>query len=155
MKRTILNIALLATLAVGLTACEKAFYMPDVPVPTTQTPTDVAVVGVDVAKLNLVWLEPTGNNANEQGVKFEIYDKTGAVVYATLVVRAEGDNYFRTYPGLELNPEVYTFKVRNAAGNIINEKVIDLATAYKQDEYIVNTLGMNYYLQMTWQKLQP
>ena len=100
-------------------------------------------------------MEPTGNNANEQGVKFEIYDKTNTLVYATLTVRAEGDNYFRTTPGVVLNPEVYTFKVRNAAGNIINEKEIDFATAYKQDEYIVNTLGMNYYLQMTWQKLQP
>lgn len=155
MKRTILNIALLAILATGLTACEKAFYMPDVPVPTNQTPTDVAVVGVDVAKLNFVWLEATGTNANEQGVKFEIYDKANHLIYAELVVRAENDNYFRTFPDLVLNPEIYTFTVRNAAGNIINTKQIDIATAYKQDEYVVTTVGMNYYLQMTWQKLQP
>lgn len=155
MKRTILNIALFATLALGLTACEKAFYMPDVPVVTTQNPADLAVVGVDVAKLNLVWLEPTGVNANEQGVKFEVYDKTNTLVYATLAVRAEGDNYFRTLPNLIVNPEVYKFVVRNAAGNIINEKVVDFATAFKQDEYIVNNIGFNYYIQMTWQKLEP
>jgi hypothetical protein len=100
-------------------------------------------------------LEPTGNNANEQGVKFEIYDKTNTLVYATLAVRAEGDNYFRTLPNLIVNPEVYKFVVRNAAGNIINEKVVDFATAFKQDEYIVNNIGFNYYIQMTWQKLEP
>lgn len=155
MKRTILNIALLAALATGLTACEKAFYMPDAPIQTTTTNTDVPVAGVDVAKLNLVWIEPTGTNANEQGIKFEIYDKTNTLVYATLAVRAEGDAYFRTLPNVIVQPEVYTFVVRNAAGNIINEKLVDFAAAFKQDEYIVNTVGINYYLQMTWQKLEP
>jgi hypothetical protein len=72
-----------------------------------------------------------------------------------LAVRAEGDVYFRTLPNVIVQPEVYTFVVRNAAGNIINEKLIDFAAAFKQDEYIVNTVGINYYLQMTWQKLEP
>ncbi len=135
--------------------------MPTVPVSTAdtttlstneETPTS-AVLGEDVAKLNIVWLQPEGLNANLQGVKIEIADKSGEVVFSAIDVMAAGAEMFQWYPGIILQADDYTFTIKSASGNVLSVSTINIAEAFQQDEYIRQVEGAKFFLQLTWEKV--
>ena len=111
-----------------------------------------AVLGEDVAKLNFVWLQPEGANANLQGVKIEIADKSGEVVFSAIDVMTAGDNMFQWYPGIILEADEYTFTMKSASGNVLSVSTLNVADAFQQDEYIHQADGAKFFLQLTWEK---
>jgi flagellar hook assembly protein FlgD len=111
-----------------------------------------AVLGEDVAKLNFVWVQPEGANANLQGVKIEIADKNGEVVFSAIDVMAAGDEMFQWYPGIILQADEYTFTMKSASGNVLSVSTLNIADAFQQDEYILQADGAKFFLQMTWEK---
>lgn len=134
--------------------------MPSAPIALTDTTSassnestaPTAVLGEDVAKLNFVWLQPEGVNANLQGVKIEIADKNGEVVFSAIDVMAAGEEMFQWYPGIILQSEEYTFTMKSASGNLLSTSTLNVADAFQQDEYIHQANGAKFYLQMTWEK---
>lgn len=134
--------------------------MPTAPVTVADTTTTVnneetaptAVLGEDVAKLNFVWLQPEGANANLQGVKIEITDKSGEVVFSDIDVMAAGDDMFQWYPGIILEADEYTFTMKSASGNVLSVSTLNVADAFQQDEYIHQAVGAKFFLQLTWEK---
>lgn len=149
-----------AVLSLSLVSCQKEFYMPTAPVSSVDTTTvasneetaPTAVLGEDVAKLNFVWLQPEGANANLQGVKIEIADKNGEVVFSAIDVMAAGDDMFQWYPGIILQADEYTFTMKSASGNVLSTSTFNVADAFQQDEYIHQANGAKFFLQMTWEK---
>ena len=149
-----------AVLSLSLVSCQKEFYMPTAPVSTADTTSlstneetaPVAVLGEDVAKLNFVWLQPEGANANLQGVKIEIADKSGEVVFSAIDVMAAGDEMFQWYPGIILQADEYTLTMKSASGNVLSVSTLNVADAFQQDEYIHQANGAKFFLQMTWEK---
>ena len=121
-------------------------------VSNTEETAPVAVLGEDVAKLNFVWLQPEGANANLQGVKIEIADKSGEVVFSEIDVMAAGDEMFQWYPGIILEADEYTFTMKSASGNVLSVSTLNVADAFQQDEYIHQADGAKFFLQMTWEK---
>jgi len=121
-------------------------------VSNTEETAPVAVLGEDVAKLNFVWLQPEGVNANLQGVKIEIADKSGEVVFSEIDVMAAGDEMFQWYPGIILEADEYTFTMKSASGNVLSVSTLNVADAFQQDEYIHQADGAKFFLQMTWEK---
>jgi hypothetical protein len=161
MKNAITTSIFAAILSLSLVSCQKEFYMPTAPVAAADTTSSVstpaetaptAVLGEDVAKLNFVWLQPEGANANLQGVKIEIADKSGEVFFAAIDVMAAGDNMFKWYPGIILQADEYTFTMKSASGNILSVETLNVADAFQQDEYILQANGAKFFLQMTWEK---
>ncbi len=134
--------------------------MPTAPVTIADTTTvesneetaPTAVLGEDVAKLNFVWLQPEGANANLQGVKIEIADKSGEVVFSAIDVMAAGDDMFQWYPGIILEADEYTFTMKSASGNVLSVSTLNVAEAFQQDEYIHQADGAKFFLQLTWEK---
>lgn len=135
--------------------------MPSSPVSLTDTTSSVsntdetaptAVLGEDVAKLNFVWLQPEGANATLQGVKIEIADKNGEVVFSAIDVMAAGDEVFQWYPGIILQADEYTFTMKSASGNVLSLTTLNVADAFEQDEYIHQADGAKFFLQMSWEK---
>jgi hypothetical protein len=118
----------------------------------TQETLPAAVLGEDVAKLNFVWLQPEGANSNLQGVKIEIADKSGEVVFSAIDVMAAGDNKFQWYPGIILQADDYTLTMKSASGNVLSVSTLNVADAFQQDEYIHQANGAKFFLQMTWEK---
>ncbi len=161
MKNAI-TISIFATvLSLSLVSCQKEFYMPTAPVIVADTTSTVsnneetaptAVLGEDVAKLNFVWLQPEGANANLQGVKIEIADKNGEVVFSAIDVMAAGDDMFQWFPGITLQSDVYTFTMKSASGNVLSVSTLNVADAFQQDEYIHQVDGAKFFLQLTWEK---
>ena len=149
-----------AVLSLSLVSCQKEFYMPTAPVSSVDTTTvanneqtaPTAILGEDVAKLNFVWLQPEGANANLQGVKIEITDKNGEVVFSAIDVMAAGDEMFQWYPGIILQADEYTFTMKSASGNVLSTSTFNVADAFQQDEYIHQANGAKFFLQMTWEK---
>lgn len=149
-----------AVLSLSLVSCQKEFYMPTAPVTIADTTTvesneetaPTAVLGEDVAKLNFVWLQPEGANANLQGVKIEIADKSGEVVFSAIDVMAAGDDMFQWYPGIILEADEYTFTMKSASGNVLSVSTLNVAEAFQQDEYIHQADGAKFFLQLTWEK---
>ena len=119
---------------------------------TSEVTGPTAVLGEDVAKLNFVWLQPEGTNANLQGVKIEIADKSGQIVFSAIDVMAAGDDMFEWYPGIILQADEYTFTMKSASGNVLSVSTLNVAEAFQQDEYIHQADGAKFYLQMTWEK---
>lgn len=160
MKNSITISIFAAVLSLSLVSCQKEFYMPTAPVTVTDTTTvanneetaPTAVLGEDVAKLNFVWLQPEGANANLQGVKIEIADKSGEVVFSAIDVMAAGDEMFQWYPGIILQADEYTFTMKSASGNVLSVSTLNVADAFQQDEYIHQADGAKFFLQMTWEK---
>ena len=161
MKNSITISIFAAVLSLSLVSCQKEFYMPSAPVSAADTTTTVsnseitgptAVLGEDVAKLNFVWLQPEGSNANLQGVKIEIADKSGQIVFSAIDVMAAGDDMFEWYPGIILQADEYTFTMKSASGNVLSVSTLNVAEAFQQDEYIHQADGAKFYLQMTWEK---
>ena len=161
MKNPIAISIFAAVLSLGLVSCQKEFYMPTAPITIADTTSSVsntveilptAVLGEDVAKLNFVWLQPEGVNANLQGVKIEIADKSGEVVFSAIDVMAAGDDMFQWYPGIILQADVYTFTMKSASGNVLSVSTLNVADAFQQDEYIHQADGAKFFLQMTWEK---
>jgi hypothetical protein len=111
-----------------------------------------AVLGEDVAKLNFVWLQPEGANANLQGVKIEIADKNGEVVFSAIDVMAVGGDMFEWFPGIILQSQEYTLTMKSASGNVLSVSTLNVADAFQQDEYIHQADGAKFFLQMTWEK---
>ena len=134
--------------------------MPTAPVTIEDTTTVVsneetaptAVLGEDVAKLNFVWLQPEGANANLQGVKIEIADKSGEVLFSAIDVMAAGDDVFQWFPGIILQADEYTFTMKSASGNVLSVSTLNVADAFQQDEYIHQADGAKFFLQLTWEK---
>ncbi len=161
MKNAI-TISIFATvLSLSLVSCQKEFYMPTAPVIVADTTSTVsnneetaptAVLGEDVAKLNFVWLQLEGANANLQGVKIEIADKNGEVVFSAIDVMAAGDDMFQWFPGITLQSDVYTFTMKSASGNVLSVSTLNIADAFQQDEYIHQVDGAKFFLQLTWEK---
>jgi flagellar hook assembly protein FlgD len=160
MKNSITISIFAAVLSLSLVSCQKEFYMPTTPVSLNDT-TSVsnaddnaltAVLGEDVAKLNFVWLQPEGDNANLQGVKIEIADKDGEVVFSAIDVMAAGDDVFQWYPGIILQAGEYTFTMKSASGNVLSVSTLNVADAFQQDEYIHQVDGAKFFLQLTWEK---
>lgn len=161
MKNAI-TISIFATvLSLSLVSCQKEFYMPTAPVIVADTTSTVsnneetaptAVLGEDVAKLNFVWLQLEGANANLQGVKIEIADKNGEVVFSAIDVMAAGDDMFQWFPGITLQSDVYTFTMKSASGNVLSVSTLNVADAFQQDEYIHQVDGAKFFLQLTWEK---
>jgi flagellar hook assembly protein FlgD len=160
MKNSITISIFAAVLSLSLVSCQKEFYMPTAPVTIADTTTvesneetaPTAVLGEDVAKLNFVWLQPEGANANLQGVKIEIADKSGEVVFSAIDVMAAGDDMFQWYPGIILEADEYTFTMKSASGNILSVSTLNVAEAFQQDEYIHQADGAKFFLQLTWEK---
>lgn len=160
MKNSITISIFAAVLSLSLVSCQKEFYMPTAPVTVADTTTTVnneetaptAVLGEDVAKLNFVWLQPEGANANLQGVKIEITDKSGEVVFSAIDVMAAGDDMFQWYPGIILEADEYTFTMKSASGNVLSVSTLNVAEAFQQDEYIHQADGAKFFLQLTWEK---
>jgi flagellar hook assembly protein FlgD len=161
MKNSITISIFAAVLSLSLVSCQKEFYMPTSPVSLTDTTSSVsnteetapaAVLGEDVAKLNFVWLQPEGANANLQGVKIEIADKNGEVVFSAIDVMAAGDEVFQWYPGITLQADEYTFTMKSASGNVLSVTTLNVADAFEQDEYIHQADGAKFFLQMSWEK---
>jgi len=160
MKNSITISIFAAVLSLSLVSCQKEFYMPTAPVTIADTTTVVsneeaaptAVLGEDVAKLNFVWLQPEGANANLQGVKIEIADKSGEVVFSAIDVMAAGDDMFQWFPGITLQSDVYTFTMKSASGNVLSVSTLNVADAFQQDEYIHQVDGAKFFLQLTWEK---
>jgi flagellar hook assembly protein FlgD len=161
MKNAITISIFAAVLSLSLVSCQKEFYMPTASVTVADTTTAVsnneeiaptAVLGEDVAKLNFVWLQPEGSNANLQGVKIEIADKSGEVVFSANDVMAAGDDMFQWYPGIILQSDVYTFTMKSASGNVLSVSTLNVAEAFQQDEYIHQADGAKFFLQLTWEK---
>lgn len=161
MKNAITISIFAAVLSLSLVSCQKEFYMPTSPVASISDTTTVvnneeslpeAVLGEDVAKLNFVWLQPEGANANLQGVKIEISDKNGEVVFSAIDVMAAGDDMFEWFPSKTLQAEEYTFKMKSASGNVLSVVTLNLASAFQQDEYILQANGAKFFLQLTWEK---
>jgi|Laugresbdmm110sd_1035091.scaffolds.fasta_scaffold121254_1 hypothetical protein len=161
MKNSITISIFAAVLSLSLVSCQKEFYMPSAPVSAADTTTTVsnseitgptAVLGEDVAKLNFVWLQPEGSNANLQGVKIEIADKSGQIVFSAIDVMAAGDDMFQWYPGIILQADEYTFTMKSASGNVLSVSTLNVAEAFQQDEYIHQANGAKFFLQMTWEK---
>jgi flagellar hook assembly protein FlgD len=161
MKNSITISIFAAVLSLSLVSCQKEFYMPTSPVASISDTTTVvnneeslpeAVLGEDVAKLNFVWLQPEGANANLQGVKIEIADKSGEVVFSAIDVLAAGDEMFQWYPGIILEADEYTFTMKSASGNVLSVSTLNVADAFQQDEYIHQADGAKFFLQLTWEK---
>lgn len=160
MKNSITISIFAAVLSLSLVSCQKEFYMPTAPATIADTTTVVsneetaptAVLGEDVAKLNFVWLQPEGANANLQGVKIEIADKSGEVVFSAIDVMAAGDDMFQWFPGITLQSDVYTFTMKSASGNVLSVSTLNVADAFQQDEYIHQVDGAKFFLQLTWEK---
>ena len=161
MKNAITISIFAAVLSLSLVSCQKEFYMPTAPVTVADTTSSVsaneetiptAVLGEDVAKLNFVWIQPEGANANLQGVKIEIADKSGEVVFSEIDVMAAGDEMFQWYPGIILEADEYTFTMKSASGNVLSVSTLNVADAFQQDEYIHQADGAKFFLQMTWEK---
>lgn len=160
MKNSITISIFAAVLSLSLVSCQKEFYMPTAPVTIADTTTvesneetaPTAVLGEDVAKLNFVWLQPEGANANLQGVKIEIADKSGEVVFSAIDVMAAGDDMFQWYPGIILEADEYTFTMKSASGNVLSVSTLNVAGAFQQDEYIHQADGAKFFLQLTWEK---
>ncbi|MFY8078480.1 MAG: hypothetical protein ACOVMJ_07815 [Flavobacteriales bacterium] len=160
MKNSITISIFAAVLSLSLVSCQKEFYMPTAPVTIADTTTvesneetaPTAVLGEDVAKLNFVWLQPEGANANLQGVKIEIADKSGEVVFSAIDVLAAGDDMFQWFPGITLQSDVYTFTMKSASGNVLSVSTLNVAEAFQQDEYIHQADGAKFFLQLTWEK---
>jgi flagellar hook assembly protein FlgD len=161
MKNAIKTSIFAAVLSLSLVSCQKEFYMPTAPVNVADTTSTVssneetiptAVLGEDVAKLNFVWVQPEGANANLQGVKIEIADKNGEVVFSAIDVMAAGDEMFQWYPGIILEADEYTFTMKSASGNVLSVSTLNVADAFQQDEYIHQADGAKFFLQMTWEK---
>lgn len=160
MKNSITISIFAAVLSLSLVSCQKEFYMPTAPVTVADTTTTInneetaptAVFGEDVAKLNFVWLQPEGANANLQGVKIEITDKSGEVVFSAIDVMAAGDDMFQWYPGIILEADEYTFTMKSASGNVLSVSTLNVADAFQQDEYIHQADGAKFFLQLTWEK---
>jgi flagellar hook assembly protein FlgD len=160
MKNSITISIFAAVLSLSLVSCQKEFYMPTAPVTVTDTETvanneettPTAVLGEDVAKLNFVWLQPEGANADLQGVKIEIADKSGEVVFSAIDVMAAGDDMFQWYPGIILEADEYTFTMKSASGNVLSVSTLNVADAFEQDEYIHQANGAKFFLQLTWEK---
>jgi flagellar hook assembly protein FlgD len=160
MKNSITISIFAAVLSLSLVSCQKEFYMPTAPVIIADTTTvesneetaPTAVLGEDVAKLNFVWLQPEGANANLQGVKIEIADKSGEVVFSAIDVMAAGDDMFQWYPGIILEADEYTFTMKSASGNVLSVSTLNVAEAFQQDEYIHQADGAKFFLQLTWEK---
>ena len=160
MKNSITISIFAAVLSLSLVSCQKEFYMPTAPVTIADTTTvesneetaPTAVLGEDVAKLNFVWLQPEGANANLQGVKIEIADKSGEVVFSAIDVMAAGDDMFQWYPGIILEADEYTFTMKSASGNVLSVSTLNVADAFQQDEYIHQADGAKFFLQLTWEK---
>jgi flagellar hook assembly protein FlgD len=160
MKNSITISIFAAVLSLSLVSCQKEFYMPTAPVTIADTTTvesneetaPTAVLGEDVAKLNFVWLQPEGANANLQGVKIEIADKSGEVVFSAIDVMAAGDDMFQWYPGIILEADEYTFTMKSASGNVLSVSTLNVAEAFQQDEYIHQADGAKFFLQLTWEK---
>ena len=160
MKNAITISIFAAILSLGLVSCQKEFYMPTAPVTVADTTATVnneetaptAVLGEDVAKLNFVWLQPEGLNANLQGVKIEIADKSGEVVFSAIDVMAAGAEMFQWYPGIILQADEYTFTMKSASGNVLSVSTLNVADAFQQDEYIHQADGAKFFLQLTWEK---
>ena len=162
MKNAITISIFTAVLSLSLVSCQKEFYMPTASVTVADTTTTVsnneetattAVLGEDVAKLNFVWLQPEGSNANLQGVKIEIADKSGEVVFSANDVMAAGDDMFQWYPGIILQSDEYTFTMKSASGNVISVSTLNVSEAFQQDEYIHQADGAKFFLQLTWEKV--
>jgi flagellar hook assembly protein FlgD len=102
--------------------------------------------------LNFVWLQPEGANANLQGVKIEIADKSGEVVFSAIDVLAAGDDMFQWFPGITLQSDVYTFTMKSASGNVLSVSTLNVVDAFQQDEYIHQADGAKFFLQLTWEK---
>lgn len=160
MKNSITISIFAAALSLSLVSCQKEFYMPTAPVTIADTTTVVsneetaptAVLGEDVAKLNFVWLQPEGANANLQGVKIEIADKSGEVLFSAIDVMAAGDDVFQWFPGIILQADEYTFTMKSASGNVLSVSTLNVADAFQQDEYIHQADGAKFFLQLTWEK---
>jgi hypothetical protein len=160
MKNSITISIFAAVLSLSLVSCQKEFYMPTAPVTIEDTTTVVsneetaptAVLGEDVAKLNFVWLQPEGANANLQGVKIEIADKSGEVLFSAIDVMAAGDDVFQWFPGIILQADEYTFTMKSASGNVLSVSTLNVADAFQQDEYIHQADGAKFFLQLTWEK---
>jgi len=161
MKNAIKTSIFAAVLSLSLVSCQKEFYMPTAPVNVADTTSTVssneetiptAVLGEDVAKLNFVWVQPEGANANLQGVKIEIADKNGEVVFSAIDVMAAGDEMFQWYPGIILEADEYTFTMKSASGNVLSVSTLNVADAFQQDEYIHQADGAKFFLQLTWEK---
>jgi len=161
MKNSITISIFAAVLSLSLVSCEKEFYMPTSPAPATDTSSGVsntdetlsaAILGEDVAKLNLLWVQPEGANANLQGVKIEIADKNGEVVFSSIDVMAAGDELFQWNPGIILQAEGYTFTMKSASGNVLSVSTLNIANAFEQDEYIHQVDGAKIFLQLSWEK---
>jgi hypothetical protein len=160
MKNSITISIFAAVLSLSLVSCQKEFYMPTASVTIADTTTvanneeaaPIAVLGEDVAKLNFVWVQPEGANANLQGVKIEIADKSGEVVFSAIDVMAAGDEMFQWYPGIILQADEYTFTMKSASGNVLSVSTLNVADAFQQDEYIHQADGAKFFLQMTWEK---
>jgi len=161
MKNSIKITIFAAVLSLSLVSCQKEFYMPTASITVADTTSIVsnneetaptAVLGEDVAKLNFVWLQPEGANANLQGVKIEIADKSGEVVFSAIDVMAAGDEMFQWYPGVILQADEYTFTMKSASGNLLSTSTFNVADAFQQDEYIHQADGAKFFLQMTWEK---
>jgi len=160
MKNAIKISIFAAVLSLSLVSCQKEFYMPTSPISSVDTTTVVsneetlptAVLGEDVAKLNFVWIQPEGANANLQGAKIEIADKNGEVVFSAIDVMAAGDEMFQWYPGIILEADEYTFTMKSASGNVLSVSTINVADAFQQDEYIHQSSGAKFFLQLTWEK---
>lgn len=161
MKNTVKISIITSLFSLSLFSCKKEYYLPTVPVSTAdtttlstneETPTS-AVLGEDVAKLNIVWLQPEGLNANLQGVKIEIADKSGEVVFSAIDVMAAGAEIFQWYPGIILQADDYTFTIKSASGNVLSVSTINIAEAFQQDEYIRQVEGAKFFLQLTWEKV--
>ena len=161
MKNSIKISIFAAVLSFSLVSCQKEFYMPTAPVNVVDTASTgsnneetapAAVLGEDVAKLNFVWVQPEGANANLQGVKIEIADKNGEVVFSAIDVMAASDVMFQWFPGIILQADDYTFTLKSASGNVLSVSTLNIADAFQQDEYIHQVDGAKILLQMSWEK---
>ncbi|MFM1773218.1 MAG: hypothetical protein RLZZ71_2360 [Bacteroidota bacterium] len=161
MKNSITISIFAAVLSLSLVSCQKEFYMPTAPANVADTTSTVsnneetaptAVLGEDVAKLNFVWLQPEGSNADLQGVKIEIADKNGEIVFSAIDVMAAGDDVFQWFPGIILQADEYTFTMKSASGNVLSVSTLNVADAFEQDEYIHQANGAKFFLQLTWEK---
>ncbi len=160
MKNAIKTSFFTAVLSLSLVSCQKDFYLPTATVSAQDSASvanneeivSAAVLGEDVAKLNFVWLQPEGANANLQGVKIEIANKNGEVVFSAIDVMAAGDDMFQWYPGIILEADEYTFTMKSASGNVLSVSTLNVADAFEQDEYIHQANGAKFFLQLTWEK---
>ncbi|MEY3834612.1 MAG: hypothetical protein RI989_40 [Bacteroidota bacterium] len=161
MKNSITISIFAAVLSLSLVSCQKEFYMPTAPanvadatstVSNNEETAPTAVLGEDVAKLNFVWLQPEGSNADLQGVKIEIADKNGEIVFSAIDVMAAGDDVFQWFPGIILQADEYTFTMKSASGNVLSVSTLNVADAFEQDEYIHQANGAKFFLQLTWEK---